>query len=64
MSIMGTYDNGVACMADNGCSFGIGKDYVGELKDILVLDYCKLNTPIILFWCEWKKQRNEEILRI
>jgi hypothetical protein len=33
-------------------------DYVGVLKDILKLDYGPLRTPIIVFRCEWMKQRD------
>lgn len=53
---MGTFDCGVACFETNDYSSGSGKDYVGTLEDILVIDYGDLNTPIILFLCQWKKR--------
>ncbi len=33
----------------------IHMNYVGELKDIVQLDYGHVHTPIILFRCEWIK---------
>lgn len=64
---MGNFDSGVACFETNEYSSGAGKDYVGLLEDILVLDYGDLNTPIILFSCQWKKRfgshRNSTYIR-
>ena len=55
-TVMTNYDSGVACFEANEHSAGSGKDYVGELQDILVPNYGELNTPIILFSCTWKKR--------
>ncbi|KAG0594559.1 hypothetical protein M758_UG088300 [Ceratodon purpureus] len=52
---MNTFDCGVACFESNPVSAGAGKDYVGILQDILVLDYGDLMTPITLFSVQWKK---------
>lgn len=52
---MTTFDSGVACFESNDYSTGAGKDYVGLLKDILVLDYGDLKTPIIILSYKWKK---------
>ena len=51
-----TVDYGVACFEVNEQSMGSGKDYLGLLEDILLLDYGKLNTPITLFSCQWKNR--------
>jgi hypothetical protein len=32
--------------------------YVGVLKDILKLDYGHVQSPIIIFRCEWMKQED------
>ena len=63
LSSMDTYDSGVTCMAENARSTASQKDYIGELKDILVLDYGQLNTPIILFYCQWKKDLTVEEMK-
>ena len=52
---MPNFDSGVACFESNKEPLGTGKDYVGELQDILVPDYGDLKTPIIVFSCTWKK---------
>ena len=52
----GTFDSGVACFEVNKHSNGSGKDYVGILEDIIVMDYGDLKTPVILFSCQWKKR--------
>ena len=36
----------------------ISVHYVGVLKDILKLDYGPMNTPIVLFRCEWLKTQD------
>ena len=53
---MDTFDSGVACFEVNPQSMGSGKDYLGLLQDIIVLDYGELNTPVTLFSCQWKKR--------
>lgn len=50
------FDSGVACFESNDYSTGAGKDYVGLLEDILLMDYGGLNTPVIIFSCKWKKR--------
>ena len=55
---MGTFDSGVACFEANPQSMGAGKDYVGILQDILVLNYGDLKTHVILFPCQWKKRQD------
>jgi hypothetical protein len=32
--------------------------YVGVLKDILKLDYGRVQSPIIIFWCVWMKWKD------
>ena len=55
---MFTYDCGVACFEVNEHSMGSGKDFVGVLEDIILLDYGNLNSPITLFSCQWKKRHD------
>ena len=55
---MTNYDSGVACFEANEQSSGSGKDYVGILQDILVLDYGAVKTPVVLFSCLWKKRHD------
>ena len=49
VNCMGTYDSRVSCMVESIWSSGSRKDYIGELRDILLMDYGQLNNPIILF---------------
>ena len=53
---MPNYDSGVACMTVDGDVDRGSVDHVGILKDIIKLDYGLLRTPIILFYCQWKKR--------
>ncbi|KAG0592607.1 hypothetical protein KC19_1G266500 [Ceratodon purpureus] len=61
------YDSGVACLEANEQSAGTGKDYVGVLTDIFLIDYGDMKTPVIIFSCVWKKRhdnfRNETYVR-
>ena len=52
-----TYDCGVACLHEWVTEEGevMKRHTVGEIMDILVLNYGKLFTPIILFRCTWIK---------
>ena len=52
-----TYDCGVVCLHEWITEEGeVMKRYtVGEITDILRLDYGKLYTPIVLFKCSWVK---------
>lgn len=53
---MPNYDSGVACVTLDGDLDGGSVDHIGILKDIIKLDYGPLRTPIILFYCQWKKR--------
>ena len=53
-----TFDSGVACFKANPHSGGSSNDYFGLLRDIILLDYGKLKTPITLFICQWKKRHD------
>ena len=53
-----TFDSGVACFEANEMSTGSGKDYVGVLQDIFLLDYGGLKTPMIIFSCIWKRRHD------
>ena len=55
-----TYDSGVASVFHMSTpeSASATLNYVGVLKDILKLNYGPLRTPIIIFRCEWMKQRD------
>ena len=53
-----TYDSGVASVFHIASmeSASTTLPYVGVLKDILKLSYGPLQTPVIIFRCEWMKQ--------
>lgn len=51
-----TFDCGVACLEANEQSSGTGKNYVGILQDIFVLNYGAVKTPVIIFSCMWKRR--------
>ena len=55
-----TYDSGVASVFHMSSTETepTTLNYVGVLKDILKLNYGPLRTPIIVFRCEWMKQRD------
>ena len=57
---MDTFDSGVACLEANEQSAGTGKDYVGVLKDIFLLDYDDIKTPVIVFSCVWKRRYDNQ----
>lgn len=60
MESLKTYDSGVAVLHEWVTEKGeVMKKYtVGEINDILLLDYGKLFTPIILFKCNWVKAKD------
>lgn len=39
---------------------GMFVQYVRVLKDILKLNYRQVQTPILIFRCEWMKQENNQ----
>jgi hypothetical protein len=55
-----TYDDGVASVFHMSSteSESTTLNHVGVLMDILKLNYGPLRTPIIVFRCEWMKQRD------
>ena len=57
---MQTYDLGVASMFEVPApdSRDVSVNYVGIVKNILKLDYGPLQTPVILFHCEWVRAHN------
>ena len=59
-AVLQTYDSGVASVFHMSSTETepTTLNYVGVLKDILKLDYGPLRTPIIVFRCEWMKQRD------
>ena len=59
-AILQTYDSGVASVFHMASTERepATLNYVGVLKDILKLNYGPLRTPIIVFRCEWMKQRD------
>jgi hypothetical protein len=53
-----SYDNGITSIFEQQ-TFDVKKmfvQYVGVLKDILKLNYGSVQTPIVIFKCEWIKQ--------
>ena len=59
-AVLQTYDSGVASVFHMSSTETepATLNYVGVLKDILKLNYGPLRTPIIIFRCEWMKQRD------
>ena len=58
-ALLSTYDSGVASifeMPTADSQSEVSLNYVGVLQDILKLDYGPLQTPVILFRCEWFKR--------
>jgi hypothetical protein len=57
---MQTYDNGVASVftVPTADVRDVSVNYVSVLKDIFKLDYGPLSSPIVLFRCQWAKQRD------
>ena len=58
-ALIQTYDNGLAVifeMPTTDSQSEVSLNYVGVLQDVLKLDYCPLQTPVIFFRCEWFKR--------
>ena len=60
-ALLQTYNSGVTSifeMPTTNSQSEISLNYVGGLQDILKLDYGPLQTPVILFQCEWFKRED------
>ncbi len=56
---MQTFDSGIVLVFEQQTidARGMFVQHVGVLKDILKLNYNQVQTPIVIFRCEWMKQK-------
>ena len=60
-TLLQTYKSGIAFifeMPNVDSQFEVSLNYVGVLQDILKLDYSPLQTPVVIFWCEWLERED------
>jgi hypothetical protein len=60
--LLQTFDNGIALVFEHQIIDvkGMFIPYVGVLKNILKLNYGQVQTPIVIFRCEWMKQEDNQ----
>jgi len=60
--LLQTFDNGIALVFEHQIIDvkGMFIPYVGVLKNILKLNYGQVQTPIVIFRCEWMKQEDNK----
>jgi hypothetical protein len=60
LALQATYNSGIASVFTHSTSDAqdVTLNYVGMLKDILVLDYGPIQVPIVLLRCEWIKRHD------